>query len=94
MKRHPLHSMEFITNCLVVTGCYPGQRRTGRSTALALRLISESIKRPGEWLSIKDHHDSRMADHHLRQMIQDIVLKLGLEGFTFREDKIGFGITD
>jgi hypothetical protein len=59
-------------------------RRTGRSTALAFKLMGKAIQEPGQWHQIKDHHPSGAADRHLATMIAQTVTDLGLKFFNFR----------
>lgn len=91
-KLHPLHTIEFIADALRATGEYPGLRRTGRSTAQALRLISECIQRPGVWMQPHDHHGTTTANRQLLCLIQDTVAKLELTGFSFQDTRMGFGV--
>lgn len=85
-RQHPLHSIEFIVSTLSATGEHPGQRRTGRSTAQALRLLSEAIRQPGIVMLVKDHHGTVNADRNLVQRMREIVELLHLEEITFRMD--------
>ena len=59
-------------------------RGTGRSTALALKIIGAAMSDPGDWYKIKDHHDTMCADRALLDTIQDIIDKLNFECFEFR----------
>lgn len=93
-KPHPLHTVEFVASCLVMTGRYPGDRRTGRTTALALQYIAKAIQEPRKWHEPKDHHDSLMMREHLTALCRDMVNKLGLEGFVFRKGAMTFGLPD
>ena len=56
-------------------------RRSGRTTALAHRLIAELIVEPHKQMRVGDHHYKFEADLHLAKKIMDIVGKLGYEGF-------------
>ncbi len=60
-------------------------RRSGRSTGLALIAIGQALTHPGEEIRIKDHYDSREADELLMRTTFDLVSKLELEGFTFNK---------
>lgn len=59
-------------------------RRTGRSTVIALDLLSTAMKNPRQWIPIKDHFPSLDADEHLMRMMHDIIRKLELQAFQFR----------
>lgn len=72
---HPLHDEKF----LAMVGNKDTDRRTGRSTALAFRYISEAIANPGKPIRIFDHHGTNEADKMLAQMIGEIIEKTGLE---------------
>ena len=91
MKRHPLHSTDFIINTLRMTGEYPGERCTGRTTALAFEYIAKAIRNPGKELIPQDHHPGTPANRELCYKIRLIVEKLELQGFKFKMDTIQFG---
>lgn len=55
-KLHPLHSIEWVCNYIRTTGAYPDARSaTGRTTALALKAVSEAISNPGVPCIVADH---------------------------------------
>lgn len=99
IKMHPLHSIQRITEHMETTGTYIGERRTGRSTAAALRLMSETIKLPFKWMVIKDHAGSEAgyppnaADRGLMQLLYALIAQLGFEHFDIDEKnfRIRFG---
>lgn len=64
---------------------YPGHtnRCTGRSLSIALKTISEAIRRPGQEIQVIDHFPSRKADRFLLDMIRDTIMRLDLEGFSY-----------
>lgn len=78
---HPLHSMAIVEWW---DRCEPGgyetnrSRRTGRTTSIALRKISEAIREPGQPIPLIDHHPGRKAAHHLFLMVGGIVRDLDL----------------
>jgi hypothetical protein len=72
---HPLHDAEF----LAMIGKKNSDRRTGRSTAYAFRLISEAILHPGKPIRIIDHYGTHEANKMLAKMILDIIEKTGLK---------------
>ena len=76
-KLHPLHDAGWVAKFIENTGYYPGPRNTGRSTAIALRLIAEAISAPETWVNIMDH-DSGMPADKFADTIVDIVRKLEL----------------
>ena len=90
---HPLHETlkDTATRDLMIADC----RRTGRSTVIALDLLSTAMKNPRQWTPIKDHSSSPDADEHLMRMVHDIIRKLELQAFQFRvfrqEWSIAFG---
>lgn len=90
-KLHPLHTPEWVARYVLEKGEYPGERFTGRSTALALRVIAEAIENPGKKVLIRDHVNLHRANNHLRGTVQEFVRKLGLRHFVFTEDTIKFG---
>ncbi len=64
------------------------ERRTGRSTALALYYISRAIENPGTEIVVRDHHDSYAADVCLRNRVREMIHKLNLQGFTCSQTSI------
>lgn len=90
---HPLHETlkDTATRDLIIAD----QRCTGRSTVIALDLLSTAMKNPHQWIPIKDHSTSLDADEHLMRMVCDIIRKLELQAFQFRvvgrEWSIAFG---
>jgi len=71
---HPLHDAEF----LAMIGDKNSDRRTGRSTAYAFRLISEAILHPSQPIRIIDHYGTHEANKMLAQMIMNIIEQTGL----------------
>ena len=65
-------------------------RRSGRTTANALLLISEALSNPGEQIKLFDHSSNER--HVLLNVtfptIYSIIKKLELEGFTFNKTKL------
>lgn len=55
------------------------ERRTGKSTALALKYLSEAIQNPGTMVTIKDHLSESLNDKYLGDLIKDISDRLGLQ---------------
>lgn len=79
-KLNPLHTPEMIAQVISATGEYFDPKRgSGRSTALALRYISDAIEHPRTPIKIKDHHDSIEADRHLAELVKKMVFKLELK---------------
>jgi hypothetical protein len=72
---HPLHDAEF----LAVIGDKNTDRRTGRSTAYAFRIISDSILHPGKPIRIIDHYGTHEANKMLSWMIECIIEQTGLK---------------
>jgi hypothetical protein len=78
---HPLHDAEF----LALIGEQNADRRTGRSTAYAFRLISEAILHPGQPIRIIDHYGTHEANRMLAKMTGDIIEKTGLQYLTINQ---------
>ena len=91
---HPNHTPEFVLLNLQATGRYPGDRCTGRSTALALEYIARAMRQPRKWHTITDHHPSFFAATCLRNIMQDMVAKLGLKGFVFKDSCVTWGLPE
>ena len=91
---HPLHSVEFVAQYLTATATYPGSRRTGRSTASALALLSTCIRQPYKWFLISDHHGSVQADQHLKNLVCDLAGKMGLINFVYNGQYVSLGQPD
>jgi len=81
---HPLHDAEFLK----MIGEKNSDRRTGRSTAYAFRLISEAIFHPNIPIRIVDHYGTHEANRMLAQMIGDIIQKMGLKHMTINGAKL------
>lgn len=67
-----------------------GGRCTGRSTALALRLLADAIDNPGQKITARDHDTggkypgpTHQQNTHLLRMAADMANTLGLEKMTF-----------
>jgi hypothetical protein len=80
---HPLHDKEFIEKFPSAT-----DRRTGRSTAIALRTITWAIENPDQPISIRDHHPTIKAHQFLARMIADMIQKLELQHLTINRAKL------
>ena len=79
-KLNPLHTPEMIAQVISATGEYFDPKRgSGRSTALALRYISDAIGHPQVPIRIKDHHDSVLADRLLAENVKKMIFKLELK---------------
>ena len=79
-KLNPLHTPEMIAQVISTTGEYFDPKRgSGRSTALALRYISNAIEHPLTPIIIKDHHDSVQADRQLAEIVKMMIFKLELK---------------
>ena len=79
-KLNPLHTPEMIAQVISATGEYFDPKRgSGRSTALALRYISDAIGHPLIPIRIIDHHDSVQADRLLAENVKKMIFKLELK---------------
>lgn len=64
-------------------------RRSGRSTGLALIIIGDALSNPNNCFTIKDHFPNRMmADRHLMELTKKIINELGLVGFVFNNNNL------
>jgi len=61
------------------------RRRTGRSTAIALRTIAEAIDNPCKPIKVSDHFDGPHADRFLLGTIGEMIKQLDLNGFVFNQ---------
>ena len=94
MKLNPLHTPEMLDQAVRSTGQYFCQdRRTGRSTALALEYIAAAIRNPHHIILIEDHHPTHLAGVELRHKAQAMVNALGLEHIWFTDRTICFSNT-
>jgi hypothetical protein len=59
----------------------PADRYLGRSTAIALRAISDAMLMPGTLTYFRDHEGKSKDNQRLRQTIHFIVKQLKLRGF-------------
>lgn len=76
---HPLHTPEMLREVRLPLTT---ERRTGRTTAIALRLIAEALSNPRHPIPIVDHEPGDRMDQHLQRLIMDIIGRLGLREFT------------
>jgi hypothetical protein len=92
MRLNPLHSVEWLCDMIRVTGEYfDTSRRTGRTTALALKAIAEAIENPWVWVPLKDHHNTILANESMSNIVRSMVHVMQLEHFVFRKGAIRFG---
>ena len=81
-KLHPLHTVEFLTALMNSTGEYPDiERKTGRSTIIALSIIVKALENPHTPIPVRDHHPTQHSHVELVKTIHDMLIKLGLTGF-------------
>ena len=91
---HPLHTVELIKQTVEATGDYfDRNRRTGRTTAMALLAISTAISCPFRWQYLRDHTGG--DDEYFFEMVRDMIGVLGLQHFYFEKStySICFGDT-
>ena len=77
-KLHPLHIRDLVCEYVKTTGTYPGERGTGRTTALALRFIAQATELAGGCspkLKIHDHYGGGNG-YYMLNVIQGIYDKL------------------
>ena len=65
---------------------FPEERRSGRSTVLALKFITKALSYPGLWIEIVDHYPGKRADQTLLHMVQHRVKQLGLKYVVFKHE--------
>lgn len=71
---NPLHTEELRNS-----PHYSVTRRTGRTTAIALRIIAQAIEHPYEPQEIRDHVDLPGAHKNLVYTIADMINRLDLK---------------
>lgn len=80
-KRHPAHrALDAVRYAQLLQAPEGVFRRTGRTTAIALRLISDALRMPDTPLDIRDHWDDNRAHEVLARLIVDTLAKLELRG--------------
>lgn len=84
---HPLHTEEFLRRVRLCSGQHPGNRRTGRSTAIALRILADAISCPRRPIQVVDHDPRRCAQEHTFYMVHDMATALGLQHLKFNTHK-------
>ena len=71
---------------------YPEQsfknRMTGKSTALALRVISDAMLSPDSYVKCRDHRGTRYTDILLFDMVHRLLELLRLECFIFNKTSL------
>lgn len=60
-------------------------RITGRSTAIALNIISLAIQHQSEWVLIWDHNPTQEANRMLLDDIRRLISKMELKHFEFKK---------
>lgn len=85
---HPMHSIGFIKLHLEQVGCHPGERCTGRSTAIMLRTLAEVIENPYVPVAVQDHHDLYYTHKYLAESIMDLAGKMKLPGVLKIHDQV------
>lgn len=68
-RLHPLHDARFVSSVVAQTGRYPGARKTGRTTALALEYLARAIREPYTDVFVRDHHDKPESHRELLRRI-------------------------
>lgn len=59
------------------------QRRTGRTTQLAIQALADVLKHPNYPIYPKDHHNTQQSHKELLSLCRLMVEKLGLEHIQF-----------
>ena len=88
-KLHPLHTVEFLTALMNSTGAYPDiERKTGRSTIIALSIIVKALENPHTPIPVRDHHPTQHSHIELEKNIHDMRNKLGLQHFHCSQSRL------
>lgn len=90
-KLHPLHTPEFVAECLRTSGCYPGHRRTGRTTAACLLAIAQAIKTPHKVYFIDEETTTYAQCREILRCAQELVGRMGLEHVHCETRRVGYG---
>lgn len=77
---HPMHTIQFVMNTLKSSGMYPGARCTGRSTAIAFRVLADMIDKPRTPITVRDHHDTTDSHNRLAHQVVGLFNQLNLPG--------------
>lgn len=62
-------------------------RQSGRTTAIALKTISEAMSNPNTPIRIVDHCDNSFSNKHLCDLIQEIITSLNLKNIHVNQTK-------
>lgn len=79
MKVNRQHFLAFLEQGYPVSQLI--DRATGRSTALALKLVVAAIENPGKELTVEDHHPTRYSHESVLKKAREIAHFLGLHGW-------------
>lgn len=91
---HPLHSPQWVAEVVLTSGAYPGERRTGRSTAAALEYVARAIRVPGLKIALWDHFDSMIAHECQRRAVEEIISRLDFRAFRITKNTSRAGLWD
>jgi hypothetical protein len=85
VQLHPLHEPEWVKEMLRygMSECELRGRRTGKSTAQALRGLGWVIDNPGRVLHVIDHGGTRASNDYLLCMMSNMAESLGLKHIVF-----------
>lgn len=61
------------------------QRGTGRTTAIALKLLAAAIENPGRFILVEDHHGTPEANKMLLAKMENMAFDLGLKHLEFNK---------
>lgn len=92
--RHPLHS---IATGAMLRCAGEMERRTGRSTAMALRTIADAISNPREDIVIRDHYEPdglrvQTVERLQADRIKRLVESMGLDHMHVTRSEGGFAL--
>lgn len=88
---HPLHSQRMIDMIACREVCT--DRRTGRTTVIALRTIAEAIKNPEKKIKIIDHYDTWYSNKLLAHKIYDMIQVMQLECLVVNTETLTLTLT-
>lgn len=77
------YKQDIIQGLANIPGYRP--RRSGTTTALAVRTIAIALQHPGTPVVITDHHGTQQMDMYLADMIRRMVYRMELKRITVRK---------
>lgn len=79
-RLHPLHTAEYLDEMVRLTGRYPDpDRRTGRTTVLALQAITQALKNPHQPITVRDHFENNSSHREVLRTALQMAECIGLK---------------